>query len=134
MRISAARPTSPHVQIWRWHITMWASILHRVAGMLLYLGALLLAWWALALARGPAAFDSYTGLFLAWPGRALLMLITLSAFYHLANGIRHLAWDVGKGFAIRTANFTALICFAVAVVATAAFWWRLASFGAFAHG
>ncbi|HEY2179742.1 MAG TPA: succinate dehydrogenase, cytochrome b556 subunit [Caulobacteraceae bacterium] len=129
-----ARPTSPHLQVWRWHLTLWASILHRAAGMVLYLGALLLALWALELARGAAAFAAYTRLFTHWPGRALLMLITLSAFYHLANGIRHFFWDMGKGFAVRTANLTAAICFGFAILATLMFWWRLGSFGAYGHG
>jgi succinate dehydrogenase / fumarate reductase cytochrome b subunit len=129
-----ARPTSPHLQVWRWHLTLWASILHRAAGVILYLGALLLALWALTLAQGPGPFAAYTGLFTAWPGRALLMLVTLSAFYHLANGVRHLAWDMGKGFAIKTANLTAVVCFAFAIAATLMFWWRLGAFGAWAHG
>jgi succinate dehydrogenase / fumarate reductase cytochrome b subunit len=128
-----ARPTSPHLQVWRWHITMTASILHRFAGMALYLGTLLLALWALSLAQGRGAFDAYTHLIGAWPGRVLLVAITLSVFFHLANGLRHLAWDLDKGFKIKTADLTALIAFIFAVAATAAFWWRLAALGVFAH-
>jgi succinate dehydrogenase / fumarate reductase cytochrome b subunit len=85
------RPTSPHVQVWRWHLTMAASILHRVTGLGLYLGVLLLTGWAMALAGGPGAFASYAALLACWPSRILLMLVTLSGFFHLANGIRHLA-------------------------------------------
>jgi succinate dehydrogenase / fumarate reductase, cytochrome b subunit len=129
-----ARPTSPHLQVWRWHLTMAASILHRLTGMGLYLGVLILVGWALALAQGREAFDGYGALFAAWPGRLLLMLVTLSAFFHLANGIRHLAWDVGFGFKPKTAGVTAAIALGFAILATAMFWWRMSVFGAFAHG
>jgi succinate dehydrogenase / fumarate reductase cytochrome b subunit len=134
MAEGSARPLSPHVQVWRWHLTMAVSILHRLTGMFLYLGALLLAGWAVALAEGRQAFAAFTGVFLAWPGRLVLMLVTLSGFFHLANGVRHLFWDVGKGFQPRTADRTAAIVVVFAVLATAMFWWRLADFGAWAHG
>jgi succinate dehydrogenase / fumarate reductase cytochrome b subunit len=67
----ADRPTSPHLQVWRWHITMAASILHRATGVALYVGALILAGWAVALARGPGAFSVYR-LLLASPLGQLL--------------------------------------------------------------
>lgn len=132
--VDKARPLSPHLQIWRWHITLAASILHRFAGLLLYLGALILAGWALALAQGPAAFDAYTGLFRGLLGLGLLFLIVLAAFFHLANGIRHLAWDLGFGFLPKTANATALVAFAFALIAAVGFWLRLGAFGVFHHG
>jgi succinate dehydrogenase / fumarate reductase cytochrome b subunit len=134
MAEGSARPLSPHVQVWRWHLTMAVSILHRLTGMFLYLGALLLAGWAVALAEGREAFGAYTGVFLAWPGRIVLMLVTLSGFFHLANGVRHLAWDVGAGFKPRTADATAAIVVVFAILAAGAFWWRLSAYGAFAHG
>jgi succinate dehydrogenase / fumarate reductase cytochrome b subunit len=128
-----ARPLSPHTWIWRWHITMVASILHRATGVLLYLGALILAGWALALAEGPAAFDAYAGLLMSLPGLALMFLVTLSAFFHLANGIRHLAWDLGFGFKPATANLSAVIALAFALVATITFWLRLSALGVLPH-
>jgi succinate dehydrogenase / fumarate reductase cytochrome b subunit len=132
--VGKARPLSPHVQIWRWHVTMAASMLHRVSGLLLYLGLLVLAGWALALAEGRAAFDAYAALLKSAPGLALLFLVTLSAFFHLANGIRHLAWDLGFGFRLKTANATALVALLFGLAATIAFWWRLAAYGVLAHG
>ena len=72
---------------------MLGSILHRATGAALYVAALLLAAWAIALASGPDCYQHYQ-LILASPiGRLILLGITLAAFYHLANGIRHLAWD-----------------------------------------
>jgi succinate dehydrogenase / fumarate reductase cytochrome b subunit len=132
--VGKARPLSPHVQIWRWHVTMTASILHRVTGLFLYLGLLVLAGWALALAEGRSAFDAYAALLKSAPGLALLFLVTLSGFFHLANGIRHLAWDLGFGFKLKTANATALIALLFGLAATITFWWRLSAYGVFAHG
>ena len=132
--VGKARPLSPHVQIWRWHVTMTASILHRVTGLFLYLGLLVLAGWALALAEGRGAFDAYAALLKSAPGLALLFLVTLSGFFHLANGIRRLAWDLGFGFKLKTANATALIALLFGLAATITFWWRLSAFGVFAHG
>lgn len=128
------RPLSPHVQVWRWHVTMAASIAHRLTGMALYLGAVLLALWALSLAEGPGAFAAYTEAFMNPAGLAVMFVIVLSGFFHLANGIRHLAWDLGFGFRPRTANVTAWIAFAFGLVAAGFYFVRLSAFGAFHHG
>ena len=95
----AARPSplSPHVQIWRWHITMAGSIAHRASGVALYGGALIAAGWALALALGPGAYATFAGLMGSWLGLLVMFGITLSIFYHLASGLRHLVWDTGRG-------------------------------------
>ncbi|HUZ14436.1 MAG TPA: succinate dehydrogenase, cytochrome b556 subunit [Caulobacteraceae bacterium] len=111
------RPQSPSVWIWRWHVTMVCSILHRAAGAILYVGALVLMGWALALATGPDAYAAYTGFLGSLPGKALLFGFALSVFYHLANGVRHLVWDAGYGFAPRTADASGLATLAFAVAA-----------------
>jgi succinate dehydrogenase / fumarate reductase cytochrome b subunit len=120
------RPVSPNIQldggIWRWHLTMAASILHRASGMALYVGALVAMAWALSLAAGPDAYASFAGLAGSILGRLVLIGLTLAVFYHLANGIRHLVWDVGYGFTPRIATNTAWLVIVVAIVATAAFW------------
>jgi succinate dehydrogenase / fumarate reductase cytochrome b subunit len=132
--LGKARPLSPHLQIWRWHVTLAASILHRVAGMLLYLGLLVLAGWALALAQGPGPFAAYAHLLMSAPGLALLFLITLAGFFHLANGLRHLAWDLGFGFKLKAADATAWVALGFGLLATVAFWWRLSSLWVSHHG
>lgn len=132
--VGKARPLSPNWQNWRWHVTMTASILHRLAGILLYLGLLVLAGWVLALAEGRPAFDAYAALLMSVPGLALLFLVTLSGFFHLANGIRHLAWDLGFGFRLKTADATAWVALGFGLLATAAFWGRLSGLGVFHHG
>jgi succinate dehydrogenase / fumarate reductase cytochrome b subunit len=124
------RPISPSVTTWRWHITMVASILHRVTGVGLYGGALLLMLWALSLASGPDAYAVFTGLAGSILGKAALILLTLCAFYHLGNGLRHLSWDSGYGFKPKTADATAWLVIGFALVATLLFWGLLAMSGA----
>lgn len=116
------RPLSPHLQVWRWHITMATSILHRATGVALYVGALIGAAWAIALARGPDAYTSFKGVMGSPIGKLVMLGLTLSFFYHLANGIRHLVWDAGRGLEVRTANATAVVVFAFTAAATAAVW------------
>jgi succinate dehydrogenase / fumarate reductase, cytochrome b subunit len=117
---TGGRPLSPHWQVWRWHVTMAASILHRLAGMGLYLGLLILAGWALSLELGSDAFAAYTGALASPLGYVILFLIVLAWLFHLANGVRHLFWDLGKGFRPRIADATAWIAIAFAALGTAA--------------
>jgi succinate dehydrogenase / fumarate reductase cytochrome b subunit len=113
---------SPHLQVWRWHVTMATSILHRATGMALYVGMLILAGWAVALASGPDAFGAYRALLGSPIGLVVLFGLTVAFLYHLANGVRHLFWDVGKGFAPRTADMTGWAAIAFGVVAAVLIW------------
>jgi succinate dehydrogenase / fumarate reductase cytochrome b subunit len=124
------RPISPSVTTWRWHLTMLASILHRVTGVGLYGGALLLMVWALSLAAGPDAYATFTGVAGSLPGKVVLIGLTLCAFYHLGNGLRHLAWDCGFGFKPKTATTTAALVIAFALIATTVFWSLIVTAGA----
>jgi succinate dehydrogenase / fumarate reductase cytochrome b subunit len=114
------RPLSPHVQIWRWHVTMASSILHRATGVALYGGALILAGWAVALASGEAAYESYKALLGSLPGKVVLFGLAVSVFYHLANGVRHLVWDAGYGFTPKVADRSAWAAIGFGVVAAVA--------------
>ncbi len=125
-----ARPLSPHTTIWRWHVTMAASILNRAAGVALYAGLLILAGWALALASGPSAYDAYAGLLASPLGRVVLFGVTVALFFHMANGVRHFAWDLGKGFTPKTADATAWGAFLFAAIAAAGLWLLAAAGGA----
>jgi succinate dehydrogenase / fumarate reductase cytochrome b subunit len=125
-----AHPLSPHLQVWRWHITLAASILHRATGAALYLGLLILAGWALALASGPQAYDGFTGLMGSIPGRIGLFCLTVCLFFHLANGVRHLGWDLGRGFEPAIANATAWAAFVFAIAMAIGVWVLLAVIGA----
>lgn len=113
-------PLSPHMQVWRWHVTMAASIATRATGVALYAGALVVAGLVWALASGPDAYESYAGLLHSPLGLIVLFGIAVSFFYHLAAGVRHLAWDSGRGFQPRTADATAIVCFACGIVGAVA--------------
>ena len=113
---------SPHLDVWRWHITMATSIAHRATGVALYVGALIAAAWAVSLASGPDAYACFKAVMGSPLGLLVMFGLTASVFYHLANGIRHLVWDAGYGFAIKTANASAVFVFAFTAAATIAVW------------
>jgi succinate dehydrogenase / fumarate reductase cytochrome b subunit len=123
------RPLSPHLQIYRWYFTMALSIGHRVSGVGLALGLLLLTWWLLALASGPDAFATVQAVMHSWLGRLVLFVYTFVLFYHLANGVRHLAWDLGYGFELRTAISSGIAVLAFAGALTVLLWLALAIVG-----
>ena len=115
-------PQPPHLQVWRWHLTLAASILHRATGMALYGGAFIAAGWAISLAAGEQTFNCYRALLGSPLGVFVLIGLTFSAFFHLANGVRHLVWDSGLAFEPRVATATAAGVLAFGAVATAAVW------------
>ena len=119
------RPLSPHISIYRWPITMAASILHRATGIAMAVGLIVLAAWLLAAAAGPDDYRTFQYTMMSLPGRLLLIGWSLAFFYHLSNGIRHLVWDAGKGFERQQANRSTWIVFASAAVLTSLFWWGL---------
>jgi succinate dehydrogenase, cytochrome b556 subunit len=129
-RVVRERPMSPHLSIWRWHITMASSILHRATGVALYVGALIAAAWAVSLAAGPDAYAVYKAVMGSILGKLVLFGLTLSAFYHLGNGIRHLTWDLGHGLDVKSANASAVGVFAFTIAATLAVWVIAAMTGA----
>lgn len=116
------RPLSPHLQVYRWQITSVLSILHRLTGIALVFGALLLAYWLTAAAYGPEAFARAQGFMGSWFGRLILFSMTFALFYHLANGVRHLAWDAGWGFELATVRRTGIAVVVLAFVLTVLAW------------
>jgi succinate dehydrogenase / fumarate reductase cytochrome b subunit len=121
------RPLSPHLQVYRWQITMTMSILHRTSGVVLTVGALGLAWWLLALAAGGGAYAHASALIGSPIGLFLLFGFSLSLVYHLLNGLRHLMWDMGWGFDIPEIYRSGWAVAGLTVVFTAAIWF--AAFG-----
>ncbi|MGB8275926.1 MAG: succinate dehydrogenase, cytochrome b556 subunit [Alphaproteobacteria bacterium] len=119
---SADRPLSPHLQVYRPQLTSVLSILHRATGIVLVLGLVLLVAWLMAAAQGPDPFALAQELAGGWFGRLVLFGFTFCLFYHLANGIRHLAWDAGLGFALETAYATGWTVVSAAVVLTLLAW------------
>lgn len=116
------RPLSPHLGIYKREWTMIYSILHRFTGIGLAGGLVLLIVWLLALASGAEYYDLCMA-FLSHPvGRIIMMLISFGFFYHLLNGIRHLAWDLGYGYALDRARLTGHLVMGLAVVFTLLAW------------
>lgn len=113
-----ARPLSPHLQIYRPQITSVLSITHRFTGLALAGGALLLTCWLCAGALGPGAFAAAQAVMGSWFGRLVLFGLTFSLFYHLANGVRHLAWDAGWGFDLPVLRKTGYAVIGFSVVMT----------------
>ena len=116
------RPLSPHLQVYRWQITMTMSILHRATGIVLAAGAFGLAAWLLALARGGEAWEHVAACVASPIGLLFLAAFSLSLVYHLLNGIRHLLWDAGIGFEIPEFYASGWTVAALTVVLTAAIW------------
>jgi succinate dehydrogenase / fumarate reductase cytochrome b subunit len=110
------RPLSPHIQIYRWPITMAASITHRATGIALTAGTLFLAWWLIAAASGPDAYAVFAAVAGHPVGKIVLFGFLWSLAFHLLNGIRHLAWDVGYGFKVPTAKLTAVIVYVASLL------------------
>ena len=114
-----ARPLSPFLTVYRWPVTMATSIIHRMTGVALAGGTLLIAWWLLAVASGPETFNFINSTIATLPGQVVLYGFAWSLAYHFFNGIRHLAWDFGYGFAVPTANKTGIVVFALSLILTA---------------
>lgn len=117
------RPLSPHLQIYRWQLTSVLSILHRATGVFLSLGAVGLVWWLFAASLGDAYFAPLQAFLGSVIGRLLLFAWTAAFFYHLANGIRHLLWDAGFGFDLKTTYATGWIVVAATVLLTGFAWY-----------
>ncbi|MFK3647673.1 succinate dehydrogenase, cytochrome b556 subunit [Lysobacter enzymogenes] len=96
------RPLSPHLQVYRWQVQMVTSILHRATGVILSVGALLIAWGLSALAAGPDAWASFIACARSPLGFLILFGWTWAFAYHLLNGIRHLVQDAGFGYKVQT--------------------------------
>ena len=93
----ARRPLSPHLQIYRPMLTMMMSIMHRITGVALYAGTLLLAWWLIAASTDARAFDTANSVLTSILGQIVLLGFTWALFHHLFGGIRHFIWDTGRG-------------------------------------
>ncbi|WP_290647717.1 succinate dehydrogenase, cytochrome b556 subunit [Aquisalimonas sp.] len=116
------RPLSPHLQIYRPQWTSGLSICHRLAGVVNTIGSLLVIYWLVSLASGPAAFERAQAILGSWPGLFVLFFFSLALFYHLCNGVRHLFWDAGKGFELDTAWRSGQAAVAGAVGLTVIVW------------
>lgn len=123
MNPPAARPLSPHLQVYRMLLTMVLSMTHRVSGLYLSLCSLLLVAWLAAVAAGPEAYAATASFLATLPMRIVLGLALAAFWYHLFAGLRHLAWDIDLGFEMPTPFWTGLVVLALTAVAVAATLW-----------
>ncbi len=118
----AQRPMSPHLQIYRPQITSVLSILHRISGFAMVVGTIALVAWLWGAAYSPALFAAMHTFFVHPLGRILMLGWTFSYYFHLANGIRHLFWDIGRGFDLDNVNRSGFAVVVFSILATAATW------------
>lgn len=119
------RPLSPFLTIYKWPVTMATSITHRATGIAISAGMVLIAWGLIALASGPELYQPFLNALANPIGLIVLFGLLWSLIYHFLNGIRHLAWDLGYGFAVPAANRSGVTVIALSI---------LLSIGAFAYG
>ncbi len=129
---SANRPLSPHLQVYRPQLTSILSILHRITGVGLWAGALLMTYWLSSATYGPEAFARAQSILGSCFGRLVLLGLSVALFYHLANGIRHLAWDIGWGYEMDKLNISGwavvIFTFVMTILTFLAGYWMAGAF------
>ena len=115
-------PLSPHLQIYRWHISSLISITHRISGVINLLSLILIFYWLLVLSFGESNYESFLLIVNSFFGKFILVGFTWSMIFHLLSGIRHLAWDLGYGYEIKTANISGIIVIIFSLALTIIFW------------
>lgn len=115
-------PISPHLQIYRLPLSAWLSITHRITGVILALGCVVLVWMLAAAAFNAAYYQAMVPHLSNWYGQVLLIGLVFSLYLHFCNGVRHLFWDVGYGFELDTVDLTAKLAIGLATVLTIATW------------
>lgn len=116
------RPLSPHLVNYRWQLHMMMSIVHRMTGVLLSLGYLYIVGWLMAIALGPQIYRTFMSISGSWLGQLILFGLSFALIYHLLNGIRHMFWDIGRGFEIHTIRRSGLFVIFLTVALTIAAW------------
>ena len=116
------RPTSPHLQVYSWSLEMALSIFHRATGVALGGGTLLVTWWIIAIATGPDAYEQFRMVMGSIAGKIVLLAFTYSLMLHLCNGIRHLLWDMGKGFDLDATHRSSKLVLLSSIILTVLCW------------
>jgi succinate dehydrogenase / fumarate reductase cytochrome b subunit len=121
------RPLSPHLQTYKWPVSMAGSIFHRVTGVALSAGTLLLVWFLAAAATSDGAYAAVSGFIRSWFGVLLLLGWTTALWYHFCSGIRHLLWDAGYGFGKAESIRNTWAVFGLTAILTLLTWIALAT-------
>jgi succinate dehydrogenase / fumarate reductase cytochrome b subunit len=123
------RPISPHLQIYRLTMSMVMSGLHRVTGLALCAGMVMLTWWLLAAAAGQSAYMTFEGFASSWIGKLILFGFSWALLHHLIGGIRYLIWDLGYGLEPAEREWLVRANLIGSIVATVLLWLILVMFG-----
>ena len=115
-------PLSPHLQIYRWHISSLLSITHRIAGVINLLALIFIFFWLITLSLGESNYESFLLIINSFFGKFILIGFTWSMTFHLLSGVRHLIWDLGYGFEIKIANISGIIVIISSLILTIIFW------------
>ena len=115
-------PLSPHLQIYRWHISSLLSITHRISGVINLFSLILIFFWLVILSLGESNYELFLLIINSFIGKFILIGFSWSMSFHLLSGIRHLFWDLGYGFEIKTANISGIIVIASSLILTIIFW------------
>ena len=115
-------PISPHLQIYRWHISSLLSITHRIVGIINLLALILMFFWILTFTLGENNYELFLLAINSFFGKFILIGFTWSMSFHVLSGIRHLAWDMGYGFEIKTANISGITVIIFSLITTTIFW------------
>ncbi len=119
---SSKHPTSPHLQVYRLPLTALLSITHRITGVILAIGSVMLVWVLAAAAYNVDYYNLMLPHFGAWYGQIFLAGLVFALYLHFCNGVRHLFWDAGYGFDLPVVDFTAKLAIVVAILLTVATW------------
>ncbi len=112
------RPLSPHISVYRWQLSMLTSMTHRITGIGLTLGAILVVWWFLAASTNAEYFATADAVLTSWFGSLILIGSLWALCFHFLNGIRHLIWDTGRGLELESTKKTGLVVLIGSVVLT----------------
>ena len=115
-------PLSPHLQIYRWRISSLLSITHRISGVINLLALILIFFWLVALSLGEKNYEIFLLIINSFLGKFILIGFTWTMSFHLLSGIRHLVWDLGYGFEIKTANISGIVVIIFSLILTIMFW------------
>ena len=120
--IDNQNPISPHLQIYRWHISSLLSITHRITGIVNLLALILMFFWLLSFSLGESNYELFLLAINSFFGKFILIGFTWSMSFHIFSGIRHLVWDMGYGLEIKTANISGVLVILSSLVSTIIFW------------
>ena len=115
-------PLSPHIQIYRWHISTLVSISHRITGIINIIAITIICFWASSLLLGENNYEAINSFLNSFIGKFIILGITWSFLFQILSEIRHLIMDLGYGFEIQTTNITGLIVIFGSIIFTVIFY------------